>query len=1032
MKRFSDIIRPFSLALAFLMPVAIESSLLAEVVPDGLVGERKEKSNLDNDIKELKKVAEEAKNLQNYSQAIDLYERILILENERVIRDGKSGKNKKYWVQHPARFTLINLARLYKRQGIYEKAETLYLRLLSIDEKAIGPENPNTASTLMELANVYKDQGKYNKAEPLYQRALSIKEKSLGPEHSGTGTALNNLASLYAIQGKYNKAEPLFQRALSIAEKTLGPEHAKTTFSINNLALFYYYQGKYNKAEPLYQRALSIAEKTLGPEDLRVGLFLVNLANLYKTKGDYSKAEPFYLRALSIIEKDAGTDHPHTAKVVGSLAGLYSNQGLYSKAEPFYLRALSIAEKTLGPNHPDTGSSLEDLGYLYYLQGLYSKAEPLYLRALSIAEKTLGPNHNFTASTVNALALLYRAQELYSKAEPLYQRALSIKEKSLGWDHVDTAVSTNNLANLYHSQGLYSKAETLYLRALSILERSTLGPSNIYIDNTLIPLALNYSSQGLYEKAIPLIFRAQKLQITFIQKESPYLPLNDRESFVANSQRGYFRSFDFVSKDDSGIELALYARLNRHGLLEEIESRQAKLAKLEGPQKQIAAELKEVIQKLASSVLKDKERGDLIKRKEKLEKKLYRILPKLKPRLVTVEDVAKSIPRNGILIEFQRYTAFDSAKSTNEEGKQHYLALVLNPNGEKSAINLGTSDIIDKKIIKALQASEEGLADAQQLWEEVGELVIKPLKEAIGDAETFFISPDAELNRIPFAALRSHKDDQLLGDAVKIRLLTTGRELLDLAKRSKSSKQKSLVVANPAFNLVKTNQSKKESNLIASNTSQKRSGDLTSFNWDPLTGSAKEGNVIAELINAKLLTKDKATSLALQEQQQAPKILHIASHAYYLPDQEKGENPLLRSGIVLAGANEPEANPKDDGYLTALEVTKVDWQDTELVVISACESGKGDIQSGEGVYGLKRAIAVAGARSSLLSLWEVNDIATAAFMESFYERLKKGEGRADALAATQKEFRNHSTPGWRHPYVWAAFQLSGDWRPINF
>ena len=492
------------------------------------------------------------------------------------------------------------------------------------------------------------------------------------------------------------------------------------------------------------------------------------------------------------------------------------------------------------------------------------------------------------------------------------------------------------------------------------------------------------------------------------------------------------KSFDFVSSGDSGIELALYTRLNRHGLLEEIESRQAKLAKLEGPQQQIAAELKEIIQKLASTVLKDKEREDLIKRKEDLEKKLYRTLPKLKPRLVNVEEVAKSIPRNGILIEFQRYKAFESAKSNNEKGKQHYLALVLNPKGEKSAINLGPSDLIDKKIIQALKASEEGLADARQLWKEVGDLVIKPLKEAIGDAETLFISPDAELNRIPFAALSSHKDDQLLGDAVNIRLLTTGRELLELAKRSKSSKQKSLVVANPAFNLLNVNQTKQEANLIASNTSQKRSGDLTSFNWDPLTGSAKEGNVIAELINAKLLTKDKATSLALQEQQQAPKILHIASHAYYLPDQEKGENPLLRSGIVLAGANDPEANPKDDGYLTALEVTKVDWQDTELVVISACESGKGDIQSGEGVYGLKRAIAVAGARSSLLSLWKVNDIATAAFMESFYERLKKGEGRADALAATQKEFRNHSTPGWRHPYVWAAFQLSGDWRPIDF
>ena len=151
-----------------------------------------------------------------------------------------------------------------------------------------------------------------------------------------------------------------------------------------------------------------------------------------------------------------------------------------------------------------------------------------------------------------------------------------------------------------------------------------------------------------------------------------------------------------------------------------------------------------------------------------------------------------------------------------------------------------------------------------------------------------------------------------------------------------------------------------------------------------------------------------------------------------MADQKKGENPLLRSGIVLAGANEPEANPKDDGYLTALEVTKLDWDGTELVVISGCESGKGDIQSGEGVYGLKRAIAVAGARSSLLSLWEVDDAATAAFMKSFYERLKKGEGRAEALAATQKEFRNHSVPGWRHPYVWAAFQLSGDWRSIDW
>ena len=269
------------------------------------------------------------------------------------------------------------------------------------------------------------------------------------------------------------------------------------------------------------------------------------------------------------------------------------------------------------------------------------------------------------------------------------------------------------------------------------------------------------------------------------------------------------------------------------------------------------------------------------------------------------------------MIEFQRYKAFESAKSNNEKGKQHYLALVLNPTGEKSAINLGAAYLIDK--------NHTGITSIRR---RIGrcpatmgrrDLVIKPLKEAIGDAQTLFISPDAELNRVPFVAISSHKDDQLLGDAVNIRLLTTGRELLDLAKRSKSSKQKSLVVANPAFNLAKTNQPKQEANLIASNTSQKRSGDLTTFGWDTLPGSAKEGNVIAELTNAQLIKKDKATSLALQEQNNHPRsYISLAMLIIYLT--KKKERTINKKWHCFSWCNHPEANPKDDGYLTALEV----------------------------------------------------------------------------------------------------------------
>ena len=221
-----------------------------------------------------------------------------------------------------------------------------------------------------------------------------------------------------------------------------------------------------------------------------------------------------------------------------------------------------------------------------------------------------------------------------------------------------------------------------------------------------------------------------------------------------------------------------------------------------------------------------------------------------------------------------------------------------------------------------------------------------------------------------------------------------------------------------------------------------------------MESSSVQRQLIANLIGAELLTKNSATTLGIKKRSK-PKILHIASHSYFLEDKRQEtkkkatslelkskndinknikyiENPLIRSGIVLAGANNPEVDKNDDGYLTSLEVTKLDWEGTEMVVISGCESGLGDIKSGEGVYGLKRAISVAGAKTSLLSLWKVNDLATVEFMNSFYLKLKKGEGRSKALSNTQKEFRNHQIPGYRHPNVWAAFQLSGDWRPIDF
>jgi CHAT domain-containing protein len=229
--------------------------------------------------------------------------------------------------------------------------------------------------------------------------------------------------------------------------------------------------------------------------------------------------------------------------------------------------------------------------------------------------------------------------------------------------------------------------------------------------------------------------------------------------------------------------------------------------------------------------------------------------------------------------------------------------------------------------------------------------------------------------------------------------------------------------------------------------------------WQPLAGTEQEARQLAPLLGGGAVISGPAATAAVVLAQRAPRILHIATHGFFLADQAPAsgkatgsaapgsrsgdtpsevtapaapsrEDPLQRSGLVFAGANRPDANPSDDGYLTAAEATAMDLEGTELVTLSACETGLGGVQSGEGVYGLQRSLAVAGARSTLLSLWKVDDGMTATFMERYYNRLKAGQGRADALRNTQAEFRNHKNSTYNDIRVWGAFQLSGDWRAL--
>ena len=272
-----------------------------------------------------------------------------------------------------------------------------------------------------------------------------------------------------------------------------------------------------------------------------------------------------------------------------------------------------------------------------------------------------------------------------------------------------------------------------------------------------------------------------------------------------------------------------------------------------------------------------------------------------------------------------------------------------------------------------------------------------------------------------------------LGEEYNLNLISVGRDLIKLKNSQSFNANKSLVVANPSFYIANKNN---KINLLDEINSAKdllRNNINLRENWNLLPNTNKEGLEISKILKSDLLINEYA-SPSLIKKYRDPKILHIASHSSYEanPVNKSIKNPLLISKIPLAGANNFIKSNNDDGYLTALELSQLDLKNTELVVISGCESALGDFLLGEGIFGLKRAITLAGSRSSLLSLWKVNDKITTDFMISFYNNLNYGLNRSQALLKTQSEFRNSINPDYRHIYSWGAFQLNGDWRRINF
>jgi CHAT domain-containing protein/tetratricopeptide (TPR) repeat protein len=974
---------------------------------------------------------------------------------EPLLRRSLTIREKTLGPDHPDVATsLNNLAELLRKRAQYAEAEPLYRRAIAINEKTLGSGNPAITTSLNNLGGLLMDLGSYAEAERLYRRSLATNESTLGLDHPQVGVGLNNLAEALRKQGNYIAAKAIYRRSVAVYEKALGANHPDTATPLSNLAELLSDEGQYNAAELLMRRSLAIREKSLGPDHPDVATSLNNLAQLLRKRAQYAKAKTLYSRCLAIQEKALGPNHPFVATSLNNLGGLLEEQGQYAEAESLYRRSLSILEKAKGANHPDVATLLNNIAGALINQRSYAAAEHLYRRSLAIYENTFGANHPYVALSLNNLGALLGDQGQYERAEIAIRRSLTILEKAKGANHPDVATSLWRLAELLMAQDKYAGIELFYRRSRAIREKA-LGPDHPTVAVSLDGLAELLMRQEQYSSMLPHLHRSASIESTWLLQELPLLPDQARPAQLQHLGSSWTLTFGVISNYPSIAKLALEMRLNRQGLLPEIERRQALMLNASGVDHAKVEQLQVLTRQLSSITLPSDRRAEVREQRNKLQSDIYRQIPELQIPLITTAEVAKALPADGALVEFQRYQPFDGGKPKDQRwGEAQYIALVLNPDASVTPVQLGSAAAIDAKVHQALRATADGLSDADAIWGELSDQVLKPLLPHLTGSRQWFLSPDGELNRVPFAALPApQQPGTRLAQIVQLRLLTTGRELVKLQQPTPTGSG-SLVVANPNYDRLDAKPAQKSKAAEMTTVAQQRSAELGSNKWKQLPASEREGQKVAKLLSTGLISGTSATTKALQRHQ-GPRVLHVATHGFFVADQEtkptepmraiqegspllhslRQEDPQLRSGLVFAGANQPDLDPNDDGYLTAAEAVNLNLKGTELVVLSACSTGQGEVRTGEGVYGLQRSLTVAGARSTLLSLWKVDDAATAEFMSRFYQRLKAGEGRSDALAAVQEEFRSgkvQSANGvnWKEPYYWAAWQLVGDWKPI--
>jgi len=973
--------------------------------------------------------------------------------------------------------SLIDLGILHHYLGDLERAREIHVRALEIREREYGPDHAEVAPALNALAVDVSRLGRSHEALALYERALAIREAELGPVHPDVAKTLLNMSKLEEELGMFREALEMARRGSEILEQTLGPDHPITARSYGSVALQLGMLGDYWGMIEYGRREVEGCRRSLGEEHPDYAWSLTNHAAAVMQVGRYAEASDLLEQAYPILVGAFGEEHHNLAYIEIQMGKVLRFLGDYDRAVDWHRRAVDRRRSGLGPDHPLTLDAQEFFAELLIAAGEETEAMALLVQTLESRRRVQGADHPLVARVMHQVAVLHLQGGDTASARAMLVEVLEIRLTVLGEDHEAVGDTRLVLGRTLIEQGAHDDAAPQLDRALEIYINA-LGAEHPRVAEVLRTRArLNWAAGN------PALAFDDALRAEAIGRDHLRLTARSQPEAVA---------LRYARVRSSALDLALTLATERRSPAEAarawdavVRSRAVVLDEMAQRNRALVAGGDAEVERLASEVVAARTRlanltirslgrdesaelGPLLveARAERLQAERALASRSTSFAAESVRDgigLGEVIERLGMGTALVAYYRFDRAAnptppSRQSEGRRSrapgpaYLAFVRPPDGAAPVVvELGTAEEIDESIrawretlievpTSALRRSESGYREIatslrRRIWD--------PLVPHLGAAERVLIVPDGSVNLLAFAALPAEGARYLLERGPLLHYLSSERDLVPPSTSAEPARGL-LAIGGAAFDADESVRSTHDEVFRG-----RRSG-CSAFRlrkFDPLPETAREVDDIAALWidrsgadpeSAVVRTGPAASETAFKREAPGRQVLHLATHGFFLdescsnPDSLR-ENPLLSAGLALAGANRrasalPDA---DDGILTAEEIGALDLGSVEWAVLSACDTGVGEIRAGEGVLGLRRAFEVAGARTLIMSLWPVEDRAARRWMRELYgARLENGSDIAHAARAASLAVleRQRASDLGGHPSRWAAFVAAGGWR----